>query len=373
MLVVLRVKESPPFLWGIFILSRRYLPSDMFLRILFFSICVSLPILSKSQTLGGSATYNFLKLQQIPEAAALGGKNVSQLNAGLSFLAENPALLREKHHLQGAANFTFLSQGVTGLLGLVGYHERKSGTNFALGLSHLLYGEEIQTDAGGNILGNFRAYDQVVSISASREYGSRWNYGLTLKLVRSQYGSFSSTGIAGDAGITYNDTSRMLQIGFSVKNMGAQLKTYSGVGEDLPFDMLLGISKQLDKAPFRFSITGQRLNIFDVIYNDTAFNTENFGRPGLAGWGDKLISHFILGSELLLGEKVTISAGYNILRRKELSIRNVASGLTGFSYGLNLNLSNLQFHYARTHFQSGLSHHLVSVNYQLSRSGKDQK
>ena len=239
--------------------------------------------------------------------------------------------------------------------------------------SHLLYGEEVQTDAGGNTMGSFRAYDQVVSLSASRQYGSRWNYGLAFKTIRSQYGVFSSIGMAADAGITYSDTSRMLQMGFSAKNMGTQLKTYNGSGEDLPFDLLIGISKQLEKAPLRFSITGQRLNRFDIIYNDTAFNTENFGKPGLAGWGDKLISHFILGTELLLGEKVTLSAGYNVLRRKELSIRNIASGLTGFSYGLNLNLSNLQFHYARTHFQSGLSHHLISVNYQLARSAKHQK
>lgn len=341
------------------------------LRVLYILISTSFSFVVQAQTLGGGATFNFLKLQQVPEAAALGGRNVSQLDAGISFLSENPALLRAKHHFQGAANFTFLSPGVTGLFGLVGYHERKSNTNLAFGLSHLFYGEEVQTDPGGNIMGNFRAFDQSLSLTVSREYGSRWNYGFTFKFIRSQYGIFSSTAIAVDAGITYTDTSRMLQLGFAAKSMGSQLKTYSGTGEDLPFDMLVGITKKLEKAPIRLSITAQRLNRFDIIYNDTAFNTENFGRPGLAGWGDKLISHVIMGSELLLGEKITVSAGYNILRRKELSIRNIASGLTGFSYGLNLNLTNLQFHYARSHFQSGLSHHLVSVNFQLARPNKD--
>ena len=342
--------------------------------ILFLFYILSLfPLTAFAQTLGGSSTYNFLKLQQVPQVAALGGRNVSLINSDVSLLSENPAQLKEDHHWQSSANFTFLSPSITGLFGLVGYREQKTKTNFALSVSHLSYGNEFETDAGGNILGNFRAYDQAVGFTTSREYGARWRYGLTMKLIRSQYGSFSSTGLAADAGLTYSDTAKRMQIGFAVKNMGGQLKTYNGVGEDLPFDMLIGITKNLEKAPLRISLTAQRLNQFDILYNDTAFNRENYGQPQLAGWGDKLISHLILGTDLLLGDKIILSAGYNFLRRKELVIRNIASGLTGFGYGLNLNLHRLNFHYARSHFQSGLSHHLISVTYRFVQPGQDQK
>lgn len=345
----------------------------MSFRLLSGIFCLLLSSNSFTQTLGGSSTYNFLKLQQVPEAAALGGRCVSQIHPGISFLNENPALLREDHHLQGAANFNFLSPGITGMYGLIGYHENRTNTSLAIGISHLLYGEETQTDAGGNVLGNFRAFDQVATFTVSREYGSKWRYGLTMKYIRSQYGSFSSNGLAADVGITYRSNDELSQIGFVVKNIGTQLKTYDGTAEDLPFDMLLGFTRQVEKTPFRFSLTAQRMNRFDILYNDTTFNNENFGLPGLAGWGEKLISHLVVGSEILLGEKITITAGYNLLRRKELSIRNIASGLTGFNYGLNLNLSNLNFHYSRSHFQSGLSHHLVSFNFRLARLSEDQK
>ncbi|MFN6374913.1 MAG: type IX secretion system protein PorQ [Chitinophagia bacterium] len=341
--------------------------------LLFFYILSLFPLLANTQTLGGSSTYNFLKLQQVPHAAALGGRNVSMFNSGISLLSENPALLRQDHHWQSVANFTFLSPSVTGLYGLVGYHEQKTQTNLAIGVSHISYGNEIETDAGGNILGNFSAYDQAVGITASRDYGVRWKYGVTLKMIRSQYGTFASTGLAADAGITYSDTARRMQIGFSIKNMGGQLKTYNGRGEDLPFDMLIGLTKQLEKAPLRITLTAQRLNQFDILYNDTSFNRENYGQPQLAGWGDKLISHLIMGTDLLLGDKIILSAGYNFLRRKELVIRNIASGLTGFGYGLHLNLARMNFHYARSHFQSGLSHHLISVTYRFVQPVQDQK
>ena len=368
MLVVLRVKESPPFLWGIFILTRSSLPSRMSFRIFFLIVSFFITTKVFTQTLGGSSTYNFLKLQQIPKAAALGGRNVSDFTSGIGMLTENPALLQRDHHLQTAFHFTFLAPTITGLYGLVAFHEKKTKTDLALGVSHLAYGMEEQTDAGGNITGTFRAYDQMLGITLSRNYADRWRYGITLKGINSHYGPFSSIGLAVDAGLTYQDTTRYLQIGFSVKNMGSPLKTYNGQGEDLPFDMLLGITKKLDRAPIRFSLTAQRLNRFDILYNDTSFNVENYGRTGLAGWGDKLISHIILGTDLLLGEKITITGGYNFLRRKELSFNNVASGLTGFSYGMRLQLIRFNFQYARSHFQSGLSHHLISLQLRMTKN-----
>lgn len=371
MLVVLRVKESPPFSWGIFILPSSSLPSGMAFRFTFIFLLFFTTGKLLAQTLGGSSTYNFLKLQQVPRAASLGGRNVSDFTGGIGMLTENPALLQQKHHLQTAAHFAFLSPGITGLYGLMGFHEKRSQTDLALGISHLVYGVEDQTDAGGNITGVFRAYDQMVGLTVTRKFGDRWRFGITLKGINSRYGLFSSIGLAADAGIGYQDTTRNFQIGFSAKNMGSQLRTYNGQGEDLPFDMVLGITKKLNKSPLRFSLTAQRMNQFDILYNDTSFNAANYGKTGLAGWGDKLISHLVLGTDILLGERITLSMGYNVLRRKELSFSNLASGLTGFSYGMRLQFVKFNFQYARSHFQSGLSHHLISLQLRMAKITRD--
>ncbi|MEY3921805.1 MAG: hypothetical protein RL634_1566 [Bacteroidota bacterium] len=319
----------------------------------------------KSQTLGGSSTYNFLKMQWVPQASALGGRNISMFNNDVGLFNDNPALLRYQHHGNISANFVSIAPTINGLFGAGAFHHENSNTTFGGGIAHLQYGNEMQTDAAGNILGSFTAYDQMISFAASRSYGERWFYGASLKFINSRYGAYTSMGIASDIGISYYDEESMIQAGFVAKNMGVQIKTYANQSEDLPFDLLLGVTKQLEKAPIRFSLTAQRLHQFDLLYKNDSFDLDNYGVSVKNGIATKLMSHLIAGTDLLIGEKLVFSVGYNFLRRKELMIRNLSNGLTGFGYGIRLNLNSLQFQYARTHYQATYSQHQVSLIYKL--------
>lgn len=318
-----------------------------------------------AQTLGGSSAFNFLRLQLHPQAGALGGRNVSHFGADLAMLSENPSLLRKSHHAVISANFTSLAPTVTGLYAAGAYHLEKKATTLALGITHLGYGEQPETDASGNILGTFRAYDQMLGVTVSRKYNKKWYYGSTLKFINSRYGAYASQGLALDIGLNYDDEERMIQFGFAAKNMGIQVKSYGNRKEDLPFDLVVGMTKQLEKAPIRFSLTGQRMHQFDLLYNDTLFNETNFGSQPKTSLGTKIFSHLVIGADIMVGEKIVLTGGYNILRRRELRIQNIASGLTGFSYGFNLHLQRLRFYYARTHYQSSLSHHQISFSFNL--------
>lgn len=329
-----------------------------------FFLCMMLSW-GNAQTLGGSSTYNFLKMQWVPQASALGGRNISLFNNDIALFNDNPALLRAEHHGNIMANFTSIAPTIHGLFGAGAYHHENLNTTFGLGIAHLQYGNEIQTDAAGNITGNFTAYDQMISMAASRSYGERWFYGASLKFINSRYGAYTSMGVAADVGLNYYDEESMIQAGFVAKNMGVQLKSYANQPEDLPFDMLLGVSKQLEKAPIRFSLTAQRLHQYNILYKDETFELDNYGNTIKNGFGINLMSHLIAGTEVFLGEKVVASVGYNFLRRRELQIANLANGLTGFGYGIKLNLHSLQFQYARTHYQSAYSQHQVSLVYKL--------
>jgi hypothetical protein len=370
MLVVLRVKEFPPFLWGIFISRQACLLLNMSLKAFLGIILLLCTIAGQSQTLGGSSVYNFLKLPMGGQLAALGGKNVSNWSSDLSMVAENPALLKKQHHSYLSSTFNNVGPSVTALQGLGAYHHEKTNASFSIGIVHLLYGEEMQTDASGNVLGSFRAYDQVLSASFAKTYGNRWRYGATLKYMHSSYGIYKSAGLAADVGLSYFDENRKFQIGFAARNMGGQLRTYGGLAEDLPFDLVIGMTKQLERAPLRFSVTAQRLHQFDLLYNDTLFDNENFGTTERAGFVKNLFSHFVFGAELLLGDKLIILAGYNVLRRNELSIKNIASGLTGFSYGLQLKLSRLNLYFSRSHYQSSLSQNQITFSVRLKADQK---
>jgi hypothetical protein len=109
---------------------------------------------------------------------------------------------------------------------------------------------------------------------ASRKYHERFQYGLTMKYINSNYGQYRSSGLAFDVGLSYYDTANQLQVSVAVKNMGTQLNTYDGSNrkEELPFDLQAGITKRLANAPFQFSLTAHHLQKFNTYYNDTAFN-----------------------------------------------------------------------------------------------------
>ena len=320
-----------------------------------------------SQTLGGNAVYNFLKVPGSPQLTALGGLNTSNITQDISLAAHNPALLREEMHGQLLASFNLFYAGIKNMHALVGYHHKPWKTNFSAGINYFHYGDAVQTDPSGNVLGSFRANDYAVSVTASRQYLERWYYGATLKFIGSNYGIYTSYGLALDVGLNYYDSANLLQIGFVAKNMGTQLKTYAGKGEDLPFDLQIGITKRLLKAPLQFSFTAQRLHQFDILYRDTAFNIDNYGDPGKDGFITNLFRHFVFGVQGYVGDKVELTVGYNVLRQAELSVTNTSNGLTGFSFGVGVLLKKLQFRYARSMYQNGVGYNQVGLNVKMSK------
>jgi len=322
-----------------------------------------------AQTIGGDAVFNFLNQSNSPQLSALGGVNISNLSNDITLSFNNPAMLRKEMHSQMAAVFNIFYADIKNIHGMIGYHHQKLNTNFSFGVNYFAYGSTTQTDASGNTLGQFHPNDYVVQLSASRQYLERWFYGATLKFISSNYGQFSSNGIALDFGLNYYDSSALLQIGFVAKNMGFQLKKYSGTAEDMPFDLQFGITKRLAKAPLQFSFEAHHLHQFDIRYNDTTFNNDVYGDPGNSQgyFFDKLFRHFVWAVQAYIGEKVELSLGYNFLRRAELQIENAPNGLTGFSFGAGVLLNRMQIRYTRSLYQNNTAYNQFGLNLQMNR------
>jgi hypothetical protein len=172
-----------------------------------------------------------------------------------------------------------------------------------------------------------------------------------------------------DAGVLYTDSAKLFTASVLVKNLGFQLKKYDGSDpDDLPFDLQIGFSKRLEKAPMSFSVTAQRVHQFDINYNDTSFNNEN-GFPDNSRKKfslDKLLNHFVLATTVYLGDRVEVIAGYNFLRRKELNIGNAGNGLNGFSLGAGVMLGKLNIRYARAYYQSNTAMNQFGLNLKLN-------
>jgi len=328
-------------------------------------ILVLLSSFSFAQTLGGNAAYNFLNLPSSPLLTAAGGMNVSYNANDVSLAANNPALLQPALTTQLNASFNSFLAGIKNYSLTGAYYSQRLNTSFGGHVYYVDYGSIPAADAAGNISGSFHPVDFVVQVSAAKKYLERWTYGATIKFIQSSYSPYSSIAIALDVGLLYTDSANRFTASFLAKNMGTQLKTYTGVAEDLPFDLEAGVSKRLSNAPFGFSFTAHHFHRFNLTYNDVAFNNENgFSSPSSF---DKIFNHFVLTTHVYIEQNLEATVGYNHLRRQELSTSGAANGLTGFSAGLHLKFSKLQIQYARTSYQRGVSFNQLGLTVALNK------
>lgn len=335
-------------------------------RWLYLLPLVFLGLTSPGQTLGGNAVFNFVQQPASAQQSALGGLNISSRSDDVSLAFHNPSLMRKTHHAQVSVSSNFFVAGIRSYSLTSAYHLLRTGSMVGIGINYFNYGQMPQTDPSGNDLGTFSASDYLVQVMASQQHKERWHYGATFKFIHSGYGAYRSSGVAVDAGITYSDTTAGVQAAIMVKNIGTQLRKYDAAAkkEELPFDLQAGISKQLKKAPIQFSLTAHHLHRFNIFYNDTSF----LAAEGADDFSDKrftlqkLITHLVLSSQIVVKDKIELTVGYNFLRRNDLNVLNAASGLNGLSFGAGLLLRDLQFRYATGFYQRNMFNHF-GINY----------
>jgi hypothetical protein len=338
----------------------------VYLLHLFVAFLFFFPFECFAQTLGGKAAYNFLKLPSSPLLTSIGGVNVSYNAGEVSLSANNPALLQANINKQLNVSFNAFLAGTKAYSLTGALHSEKMKTFFGGSVFFLDYGSLPTADATGNMMGQFRPVDFVVQASAAKHYLENWTYGVTVKLISSSYGQYRSSALAADVGVLFHDSASNFSASFVVMNMGAQLKTYAGEAEDLPFDLQAGITKRLAKAPFGFSLTARHLQAFDILYNDTVFNQSN-NIASSSSTLAKLLTHIVLASHFYIGQNIEANIGYNFLQRQQLSIGTEGNGLTGFSAGLRIRFPKLQVLYARSAYQRGVASNQIGLTVHIDR------
>lgn len=316
-----------------------------------------------AQSIGGNAVFNFVTLSPSAKMTALGGNNISHLEGDLGMASYQPAFLNSSMDGQIHLSIKPYLASINQYNFSIAKHLSRSNTTFGWGVQYMDYGTIPMTDIAGNELGTIRPNEYVLQLSAATNYQSNIQIGSSLKFIQSKFGIYQSNGIAADVGIIYKSYHGLSQWAILVNNIGVQLKKFNQK-ENLPFNITAGYSKKLENAPFEFSLTAQRLTIWDNAYNDPAFNsTEGYTSPSKY---QQLFNHLILGSTLQIGNSFSVLLGYNFLRRYDLNIQNQANGLNGFSAGCTFSVNHIQVQYANAFFQNNLNHHLTML-YQLGR------
>jgi hypothetical protein len=336
------------------------------------STCILTPA-TNAQITGGQNAFEFLRMSNSPHVSALGGYVPASRDNDVTFTLQNPSLLRPSFHNQLALSYNlyYANIGIAQLQ--YAYHVASLNTDFGFGIQYYNYGSFKHTDWQGIDMGSIRASDYSINFSASRQYKERWRYGATLKWANSNLGDRSAMALLADVGISYHDTVKKWTIGIVAKNMGVMLKQYNpnNPAEPLPFDLQIGISKELENVPLRLFLVGHHLYEWDIRYNNPADKVDNSLIQGTdttekSSVIDKFFRHINIGAEVLLGKRITVSAAYNHIRRSELAAGD-AKGLAGFSFGASINLNKWNVRYARSYMATAGAYNEFGLSLQLNK------
>lgn len=298
-------------------------------RVLIYLYIIGSATLLHAQDAG--AAFQFLQLPTASHAAALGGDNVSIIENDAELSYHNPALLTNTSARMLSLNYMNYLQR-TNALG-AGY-TMEVGKRSMLGLKaqYLDFGKMKNTDADGNILGDFSAKDMVLMGTYSFDFTERIAGGVSGKVIYSNYEQVYSLALGVDLGLNYYNPNRMLSLSVVARNLGGQIKTFDGLHEQLPFNLLAGISKEFRHAPIRLSVTLTDLH---------KWQAEDFYNASDDSWGAILLKHFIIGADIFPTATTYLSLGYNFLRHSELK-NNAKRSLEGITLGAGLQVRSMK-------------------------------
>ena len=327
-------------------------------------VLLSAPSLLFAQ-LGGSTIFNSLNVPSAARIAALGGNAIATVDNDLNLAIYNPSLLDSTMNEQLAMSYVDYFAKTN--FGFASYARNvKDVTTVGATIQFFNYGQFDETDSEGNSLGNFYAGDFGATIGASYRVDTNYTVGANVKVLYSTIHSYSSLGAAVDLAGTYQNRKRKFTAALVMKNIGYQFVAYNNDNrENLPFEIQLGITKELKHAPFRFSVIAENLQQWDLTYtnpNDVVqvdpITNEVISDGGFE-FGDKLMRHMVFGGELLLSDNFNIRLGYNYRLRQEMKLTN-KPGTAGLSWGLGLRIRKFDFSYGRATFHlAGPSNHFT--------------
>ena len=343
------------------------------MRNLFFILCLIITSNLQIYSQAGYGVYKFLDLPVSSRMAALGGTNVSLTDNDLNFAFQNPSLLSNgMNNVVGLNTANYLADIQ---FGSAVYSRSYGLNNFAVGVQFVDYGDfkyatELNDQVGDTY---FTAKDYALSLIYSRAINEKISVGGTLKPIYSVFEHYTSFGMAVDAGINYQSSSKLFSAGFVIRNLGTQFKgyysdEYSQHYEPLPFDIQLGISKKLAHAPLRLSVTLHNLQHWDLNYQSTN-QPSNLMDPeetdkGI-GFVDMAYRHSVFAVEFVPSKSFYLTAAYNHRRHAEMIMSGFKT-MSGFSFGGGIKLYKFHVGFGMTQFQVGNYSYQFSISTSLN-------
>lgn len=284
----------------------------------------------------GSSSFDYLLVPHSARAAALGGDNVSLIERDVSLIYHNPAFLVQD--MDKTLNFSYLAYVADIGIGNATFAKSigAKGGAWGAGVQYAGYGGMLETTENNEILGDLSAKDLCANVFYAQNLTERIRGGITGKFFYSDYAHNTAVGLGVDLGLTYNNAEKGFSAGLVGKNIGRQIKAYDEQLAGLPWDIQLGVTKKLEHAPLRFSLTGT--------------------------WK----KNAIVGVDVLPSNSFWFGAGYNIKRGSDLSVAE-GNRFGGFSAGAGVRVKSFSISCALAQYSISATSFMLSVSMNFSK------
>lgn len=264
--------------------------------------------------------YDFLRTDIGARPSAMGGAFVA-VRGDIHSINYNPAGLSALHERQGTVSYlNHLLDFQSGFLGYV--QPIRKGTG-AVAINFYDFGTFEGRDENDLETGDFGANGLVLSAGYSEEVLQNFSVGLTGKYIRFQIDNFNASAVAADLGAIYSLPQQALSFGFGIFNLGTTTSAFIDTKDDLPMNLQLGFTKNLEHLPVM--VSGALVK----------FNDENLD--------------FRIGGEISVSEKLLLRLGYNSVGQDQ-NVDTDKDKFAGVSFGFGVKLNKINLDYSLSSF-----------------------
>ena len=314
------------------------------------------PILLFAQVEHGH-TYQILQFSESARMAILNDP-IGFLDADINMGMYNPSLLNSNMNGSVSLNFVDYFADINIVSGSYAFLFKDVGI-IGVSIKSLNFGEFIETDVNATELGVFNSGEQLMTIGLGKKIHNNFTAGVNLKMLFSSLESYSSFGLASDLSVTYLSKNNQFGLALLAKNIGRQITSYTAVSERIPFELKMGLGKQLAHLPL----------IFFLNYNNIEQWRLNYSDDNQIGFFKTAFNHISTSAELSLGKYLKLRMGYDARRRYEMAI-NEFLGMVGFSWGLGIKVSHFEINYGRSSYHLAGSPNYFSITTNISKFNK---
>ncbi|MDE5930671.1 MAG: type IX secretion system protein PorQ [Muribaculaceae bacterium] len=312
----------------------------------------------------GSSAYSFMNITASSKIYGLGGVNISLVDDDIMSADQNPALLGGEMSGQAAINYMHYMGG-SNFAGLRYAHSAGERGAWSASVNYFGYGSMKETDASGNIIGDFSPKDVCFGGSYSHDITENLRGGISLKFLYSGYAEYTAFALATDLGINYYKPDNDLSLSVTVSNLGGQLKRFHESYNRLPIDVRIGWSQSFGNFPVRFSVTAWNLTKWHLPYVETGSGADGDEPEVKDSFGSNLMRHLVFGADLISSDRFYLGIGYNYKTRTDMSTYS-RSFLSGWSLAAGLNVSSFGVGIALAQPHSGATTLMLNLRCSLS-------